>query len=42
MITVAVTSLVLAFFIGIVWPTPEPAIVCVFIAAIALCFKFLP
>lgn len=42
MITVAVICLFLALIIGIVWPRPEPALVCVLIAVIALIFKFAP
>jgi hypothetical protein len=42
MLTVAVIALFLIFFLGVLWPTPEPTLVCLLIMVIALIFKFLP
>ena len=42
MITLAILSLILAFFLGILWPTPNPALTCVLIAFVSLVMRFAP
>lgn len=42
MITVAVMAFLLMVFLAILWPTSEPALVCLLIGVVALIFKFLP
>jgi hypothetical protein len=42
MITIAIIAIILAFFLGTLWPNPIPSIVCIGIALISLVFKYAP
>jgi len=42
MLTIAVIAMLLAFLLAVVWPTSEPALVCLLIGVISLIFKFAP
>lgn len=42
MITIAILALILAFFLGLLWPRTEPAVTCVLIAGLSLLMRFAP
>lgn len=42
MITLAILALILALFLGLLWPRPEPALTCVLIAGLSLLMRFAP
>lgn len=42
MLTIAALFMIVAFLLSVLWPTPEPALVCLGISVVSLVFKFLP
>lgn len=42
MITIAILALILAFFLRLLWPRPEPALTCVLIAVVSIVMRFAP
>jgi len=42
MITVAIIALIVGLFLGIFWHSPEPTLIAMCIAVIALAFRFAP